>query len=90
MLTNKKTCELAVHFNCIEHEMSEISYFVNFDNSGENWSNMIRYKKLGANHRFTSYRSVSWGPLLLLFFLPQTGSKKQTKPTATDFACGLV
>ena len=24
MLTNKKTCELAVHFNCIEHDISEL------------------------------------------------------------------
>jgi len=28
MLTNKKTCELAVHFNCIEHDISEISFIV--------------------------------------------------------------
>ena len=28
MLTNKKTCELAVHFNCIEHNISEISFIV--------------------------------------------------------------
>ena len=28
MLTNKKTSELAVHFNCIEHKISEISFIV--------------------------------------------------------------
>ena len=28
MLTNKKTCELAVHFNCIEHDISGISFIV--------------------------------------------------------------
>ena len=28
MLTNKKTYELAVHFNCIEHDISEISFIV--------------------------------------------------------------
>ena len=28
MLTNKNTCELAVHFNCIEHESSEVSFIV--------------------------------------------------------------
>ena len=28
MLTNKETCELAVHFNCIEHDISEISFIV--------------------------------------------------------------
>ena len=28
MLTNKKIGELAVHFNCIEHEISEISLTV--------------------------------------------------------------
>ena len=28
MLTNKKTCELAVHFNCTKHEISEISFIV--------------------------------------------------------------
>ena len=28
MLTNKKTCELAVHFNRIEHDISEISFIV--------------------------------------------------------------
>ena len=28
MLTNKKTCKLAVHFNCIEHDISEISFIV--------------------------------------------------------------
>ena len=28
MLTNKKTCEFAVHFNCTKHEISEISFSV--------------------------------------------------------------
>jgi len=28
MLTNKKTCELAVHFNCTRHEISEINSIV--------------------------------------------------------------
>ena len=28
MLTNEKTCELAVHFNFIEHDISEISFIV--------------------------------------------------------------
>ena len=28
MLTNKKTGELAVHFNCIEDDISEISFIV--------------------------------------------------------------
>ena len=28
MLTNKKTCELAVHFNCTRHEISEINFIV--------------------------------------------------------------
>ena len=28
MLTNKKTCELAVHFNCTQHVISEISFIV--------------------------------------------------------------
>ena len=28
MLNNKKTCELAVHFNCIKHEISQISFIV--------------------------------------------------------------
>ena len=28
MLTNKQTCELAVHFNCIERKISEISFIV--------------------------------------------------------------
>ena len=28
MLTNKKTCELAVRFNCIEHDISQISVIV--------------------------------------------------------------
>ena len=28
MLTNKKTCELAIHFNCTKHEISEISFIV--------------------------------------------------------------
>ena len=28
MLTNKKTCELAVHFKCTKHEISEISFIV--------------------------------------------------------------
>ena len=27
-LTYKKTCELAVHFNCVEHGISEISFIV--------------------------------------------------------------
>ena len=27
-LTSKKTCELAVYFNCIEHDISEISFIV--------------------------------------------------------------
>jgi len=26
--TNKKTCELAVHFNCTRHEISEINFIV--------------------------------------------------------------
>ena len=28
MLTNKETCELAVHFNCTKHEISEISFIL--------------------------------------------------------------
>ena len=28
MLTNKKTCELAVHFNCTQHVISEISFII--------------------------------------------------------------
>ena len=28
MRTNKKTCELAVHFNCTKHEISELSFIV--------------------------------------------------------------
>ena len=28
MLTNKKMCELAVHFNCTKHGMSEISFIL--------------------------------------------------------------
>ena len=28
MLTNKKTCELPVHFNCTKNEISEISFIV--------------------------------------------------------------
>ena len=28
MLTNKKTCELAVHFNCTKHDLSQISFII--------------------------------------------------------------
>ena len=28
MLTNKKTCELAIHFNCTKHVVSDISFIV--------------------------------------------------------------
>ena len=28
MLRNKKTCELAVHFNCTKHEISDISFIL--------------------------------------------------------------
>ena len=28
MLTNKQTCELAVHFNCSKHEISEIIFIL--------------------------------------------------------------
>ena len=41
MLTNKKTCELAVHFNCIEHDISEISFIV-IEKFGINTCNSVK------------------------------------------------
>ena len=35
MLTNKKMCKLALHFNCTKHEISEINFIEKITTQGD-------------------------------------------------------